>query len=125
MRLDNFLVEKSYFLSRTKAQQAIKRKEIFINGRLAEKSSIDIDDKSETNIEWRRLKNFVSLGGFKLDKALTDFCFSVENFAVADVGSSTGGFTDCLLQNGAKKVFAVDLNSELLHTTLKRNNKFF
>ena len=66
-------------------------------------------------------KRFVSLGGYKLDKALTEFCVSVKNKVVADIGASTGGFTDCLIQNDAKKVYSVDLNDELLHERLKND----
>jgi 23S rRNA (cytidine1920-2'-O)/16S rRNA (cytidine1409-2'-O)-methyltransferase len=67
--------------------------------------------------------SFVSIGGFKLKKALNDFNFDVTDLVCVDLGASTGGFTDCLLKNGAKKVFAVDLNDDLLHHSLKENEK--
>jgi len=121
MRLDNYLVAKNIFDSRTKAQQAISRGEIFINNKAVLKSSFNVDSNADLKVEYRYLEKFVSLGGYKLKKALEDFRFSVNGLTVADIGSSTGGFTDCLLKNGAKKVFAVDLNDNLLHESLKSN----
>ena len=121
MRLDYYLTENGYFDSRTKAKQAIERGEIFVNGKKVEKPAFDVLDLPK--IEHVYKSKYVSLGGFKMEKALNDFNFSVNNFVVADVGASTGGFTDCLIQNGAKKVYAVDLNDKLLHYELKRNDK--
>ncbi len=122
MRLDNFLVEKSFFETRTKAKQAIERGEIYINDKVVKKVSFEVKD--ENSIIKRICKeSFVSLGGFKLKKALEDFNYQVNELICADIGSSTGGFTDCLLQCGAKKVYAVDLNDELLHNSLKEDEK--
>ncbi len=115
MRLDNFLVENKIFDSRTKAKQAIERGEIFVKDKQITKSSLVCDNLLISDIEYRYQNKFVSLGGYKLEKALCDFDFSVQDLTVADIGASTGGFTDCLLQHGAKKVFAVDLNESLLH----------
>lgn len=123
MRIDNYLFVKNYFDSRTKAKQSIERGEVFINGKKLDKPSFEINENLQYNIEIIHEDCFVSLGGYKLKKALQEFNFSVKNFVVADVGASTGGFTDCLLQNGAKKVYAVDLNNQLLHYTLKNNSK--
>lgn len=122
MRLDVFLTEKGYFDSRTKAKQAIERGEIYIDSKIITKSAFDISENS-FNIERIYERSFVSLGGFKLDKALCDFDFSVENLICADVGASTGGFTDCLIKRNARKVYAVDLNNGLLHDSLKTNKK--
>ena len=123
MRLDNYLVEIKLFDSRTKAKQAIERGEIYVKGKLIDKSSFNVDSLSSDDIEFKFDKKFVSLGGYKLDKALDDFKFSVKNLTVADIGASTGGFTDCLLQRKAEKVYAVDLNDNLLHYNLKNNLK--
>lgn len=123
MRLDNYLVQFGYFDSRTKARQAIDRGEIFVNGKLNTKASYDIDESIEPKIEYVYENSFVSLGGFKMFKALTDFNFDVQDLIVADIGASTGGFTDCLIKNGAKKVYAVDLNEKLLHPTLAKCDK--
>ncbi len=124
MRLDNFLVEKKYFDSRTKAKQAIERGEIYINGKIIKKVAFEVCSDS-VEVDLKQEDRYVSLGGYKLKKALKDFNFSVENLICADIGASTGGFTDCLLKNGAKKVFAVDLNNELLHQSLKDSDKVF
>ena len=123
MRLDVYLQEKGFFESRTKAQQAIERGEIFINDEMVKKSSIEINDCVEHDIRHVCQEKFVSLGGYKLNKAIKDFKFNCENLIVADVGASTGGFTDCLLKQNAKKVYAVDLNDTLLHASLKNNDK--
>lgn len=123
MRLDNYLFENAYFDSRTKAKQAIERGEIFIDGKLIDKPSYEVPLVFNKKIEHICKEQFVSLGGYKLNKALKDFSFNVNEFICADIGASTGGFTDCLLQNGAKKVFAVDLNDELLHYKLKSDNR--
>ncbi len=123
MRLDNYLVEIKLFDSRAKAKQAIERGEIYVKNNVVNKCSYSVNDINREDIEFKYTKKFVSLGGYKLDKALNDFNFSVENLTVADIGASTGGFTDCLLQRGAKKVYAVDLNDELLHGSLKTNNR--
>ncbi len=122
MRLDNYLVEKGIFDSRTKAKQAIERGEIFINSKKVLKSSFEIKEQ-EVEVKHVYESKFVSLGGYKLEKALADFNFSVKDLVVADIGASTGGFTDCLLQNGAKKVYAIDLNDSLLHQSLKEDNR--
>lgn len=121
MRLDVFLVEKNIFETRTKAQQSIIKDEIYIDGKLINKPSFNIDENTEHNIERKFTQDFVSLGGFKLAKALKDFQFNVKDFICCDIGASTGGFTDCLLKNGAKKVFAVDLNEGLLSNKLKQD----
>ena len=96
MRLDVYLVENGYFSTRTKASQAIERGEIFVNKKQITKSSFSID--AQVSIERVCPSEYVSVGGFKLEKALKDFDFDVCNLVVADVGASTGGFTDCLLR---------------------------
>lgn len=123
MRLDNYLVEREVFCSRTKAKQAIERGEIYVDGKQIFKVSYELSENFSGNVEYRYLEKYVSLGGYKLKKALVDFDFSVENFIVADIGASTGGFTDCLLNCGAKQVFAVDLNDGLLHESLKNDDR--
>ena len=121
MRLDNYLVENGYFDSRTKAKQAIERGEILVEGKLIVKSSYEM--KGVHDIKRVYDSEYVSLGGFKLEKALSDFKFNVKDLVVADIGASTGGFTDCLIKNGARKVYAVDLRDDLLHDKLKNDSK--
>lgn len=121
MRLDTFLQQKGYFDSRNKSAEAIKRGEIKVNGKNILKPSYELDENCQCTIEYLYTENYVSLGGYKLKKALSDFKLNVADLVVCDIGASTGGFTDCMLQNGAKKVYAVDLNDGLLHTKLKED----
>lgn len=121
MRLDAFLTKNNYYESRNKAQWAIEHGEVSVSGRVVYKPSLKVDES--VSITVNKNENFVSLGGFKMRKALNDFNFDVRNMVVADIGSSTGGFTDCLLKYGAKKVYAVDLNDRLLHNTLKSDDR--
>ena len=123
MRFDDFLFKNCFFDSRTKAQQAIKRGEVYLNNIQIVKPSFNIDENSKENVEIRASCNFVSLGGYKLDKALKDFNFDPSELICADIGASTGGFTDCLLQNDADMIYSVDLNDSLLHNSLKANPK--
>lgn len=118
MRLDKFLSEK--FSSRTKAAEAIERGLITVNGSCVLPSyNVKETDKVEiTEAE----ENYVSAGGYKLAKALKDFSFSVEGGIFADIGASTGGFTDCLFQNGAKKVYCIDVGESQLSEKLNYNN---
>lgn len=123
MRLDLYLYTNKYFKTRTKALQAINRGEVYVNGKQINKPAFDIDINMNYVIEIKAEKTFVSLGGFKLEKALNDFNYNVKNKVAYDIGSSTGGFTDCLIKRDIKKVYAVDLNDELLDETLKNNQK--
>ncbi len=121
MRLDNYLVQEGYFLTRTKAKQAIERGELYIDSKQVFKSSFDVSLGAK--IERICESEYVSLGGFKLEKAIKDFNFCVNDLVVADIGASTGGFTDFLLKNGAKHVFSVDLRDDLLHDKLKTDER--
>lgn len=123
MRIDYFLSEKGYYKSRNKAREGIEKGEVFYDGKLVVKPSLDLPFDTEL-VEIKRFKKvFVSIGGYKLEKALNDFDFKVEGMVCADIGSSTGGFTDCLLSRGAKKVYAVDLNDDLLDESLKTDER--
>ena len=105
MRIDKFLTEK--FGSRTKAARAVKDGLVLVNGK---KVDVSYEIKESDSLDFLKPEeSYVSLGGYKLSKALKDFKFSVKNMIFADIGASTGGFTDCLLQNGAKKVYRIDV----------------
>ncbi len=107
-RLDVLLVEKGYFDSRAKAQAVIMSGDVYVDGQKADKAGASYD--VEANIEVRgSICPYVSRGGLKLEKALRDFGVNPTGFVCSDSGASTGGFTDCLLQQGAKKVFAIDV----------------
>lgn len=114
MRADKFFAEK--FSSRTKAAEAIDRGLIKVNGkRIKPSDEVTAEDKIEF-IEAEEY--FVSNGGYKLSKALRDFSFNPGGMVFADIGASTGGFTDCLLQRGAKRVYCVDVGESLLSEKL-------
>ena len=107
-RLDLLLVKKGIFSSRERARASIMAGEIFVEGRRADKCGESI--KVEANIEFKgENMPYVSRGGFKLEKAIKNFSIDLSNQVCLDIGASTGGFTDCMLQNGAKKVFAIDV----------------
>ena len=107
-RLDVLLVEKGFFDSRAKAQAVIMSGDVYVDGQKADKAGASYD--VESNIEVRgSVCPYVSRGGLKLEKALRDFGVDPTGYVCSDSGASTGGFTDCLLQQGAKKVFAIDV----------------
>ena len=108
MRLDLYLVENGFFESRNKAKTAIDEKAISINGKVITKSSYEVLPTDKVEI-CKDVCPYVSRGGFKLEKALKAFDVKPEGKICLDAGASTGGFTDCLLQNGAKFVYSVDV----------------
>lgn len=118
MRIDVYLAQK--FGSRTKAATAVNKGLVLVNGKKVTRSYEVKDGDAVEIIEAE--ENFVSAGGFKLAKALKDFDFCVKDKIFADIGASTGGFTDCLLQNGAKKVYCIDVGQSQLDEKLKVKN---
>lgn len=122
MRADVYLAENKYFLTRTKAKQAIERGEVIIDGKKVDKSSTDISSDINHTVEII-VETFVSLGGYKLEKAVKEFGLDFTDLKVADIGASTGGFTDCALKYGAKTVYSVDLNDKLLSDKLKNDRR--
>ncbi|RYX83475.1 TlyA family RNA methyltransferase [bacterium] len=117
MRLDNALVERGLAISRSQAQRLIEESAVSCNGQLARKPSQNVQPGDELLL--LKTQKFVSRGGEKLDYALTHFSLDVTGKNALDVGSSTGGFCDCLLQRGAAKVFCVDSGSNQLHNSLR------
>ena len=114
MRADKYFAEK--FGSRTKSAEAIEKGLVLVNGR-AIKPKDEIKETDEIAFI-DDVQTFVSNGGYKLAKAIEDFQFDCKGKVFADIGASTGGFTHCLLINGAKHVFAVDVGESLLHERL-------
>jgi 23S rRNA (cytidine1920-2'-O)/16S rRNA (cytidine1409-2'-O)-methyltransferase len=107
-RLDTLLVVKGIFSSRERAKASIMAGEIFIDGQRVDKCGEKI--KTSSNIEFKGEQlPFVSRGGLKLQKAVNNFNIDLKDKTCMDIGASTGGFTDCMLQSGAKKVFSVDV----------------
>ncbi len=119
MRADKFFAEK--FGSRTKAAEAIEKGLVLITGKPI-KPKTEVSETDEITI-LEAQEQFVSNGGYKLEKALKTFNFDCENKVFADIGASTGGFTDCLLQRGAAKVYAIDVGESLLHESLQNHDK--
>ena len=114
MRADKFFAEK--FGSRTKAAEAIEKGLVLVNGKEIKAKTEIKDSDVITFVEAEEL--FVSNGGYKLDRAIKTFHFDCSDKIFVDIGASTGGFTDCLLQYGAKKVYAIDVGESLLHESL-------
>lgn len=107
-RLDVLLTEQMYADSRSKAQAIIMAGQVYVNGQKADKPGISYEENVEIEVRGVTCP-YVSRGGLKLEKALRDFGVKPDGFVCSDSGASTGGFTDCLLQQGAKKVFAIDV----------------
>ena len=107
-RLDVLLVEQGYADSRTKAQAIIMSGQVYVSGQKADKPGISYEETVEIEVRGAACP-YVSRGGLKLEKALRDFGVDPTGYVCSDSGASTGGFTDCLLQQGAKKVFAIDV----------------
>lgn len=118
-RLDQALVARGLCESREKAQRAILAGHARINGQLAHKASDKV--RPTDNVELTETEKFVSRGGTKLEHALNHFNVDVRGLTCADLGASTGGFTDCLLQRGAAKVYAVDVGKGQLAWKLRQH----
>lgn len=118
-RLDQTLVQRGFFGSRHQAQAAIMAGEVSVDGRRAIKASETVPEESQIAIAARN--RYVGRGGLKLEGALTHFHISCKDNVALDIGASTGGFTDCLLQHGARKVFAVDVGHGQLAWKIRRD----
>ena len=119
MRLDQALVDQGLCASREKAQRAIMAGQVRINGHPARKASDPV--KPHDQIELLAPEKFVSRGGLKLEQAIRHFALDVTGVTAVDLGASTGGFTDCLLQYGAKQVYAVDVGQGQLAWKLRQD----
>jgi len=119
-RLDILLVEKGLATGRDKAKALIMAGSVYVNGQKALKPGEEIPPESVLELRGDNAeRRYVSRGGLKLEKALDVFGVSLEGLVCADIGASTGGFTDCMLQNGAAKVYAVDVGYGQLAWTLR------
>ena len=119
-RIDKILVERGLAPSRERARALIMAGMVVVNDHLVEKPGMMIPLSSEIRLKGE-VHPFVSRGGLKLEKALEEFRIDVTGLAVMDVGASTGGFTDCLLQRGARRVFAVDVGYGQLAWKLRQD----
>ena len=122
-RLDVLLVEQGYATSREKAKAIIMSGSVFVNGQREDKAGSMFDPaKSAIEVKGHTLK-YVSRGGLKLEKAMGQFQISLEDKICMDIGASTGGFTDCMLQNGATKVYSVDVGHGQLAWSLRNDSR--
>ncbi len=122
-RADVLLLKKGLVESRTQAQRLIMAGQVRINGQLVLKPSSVVP--SDGNVEIKEKPKFVSRGGFKLESAIQSFGLDIRGMICADVGASTGGFTDCLLHYGAKRVYAIDVGQGILHWKLRNDPRVF
>lgn len=121
-RIDIELVKRGIFETRNKAQNEIKNKIVYCNNVCITKPAFDVIDTDIIEIKGKKLK-YVSRGGLKLEKAIKEFNIDLKDKILIDIGSSTGGFSDCALQNGIKKVYAIDVGTDQFDKTLRLNNK--
>lgn len=123
IRLDLYL-NKKYKFSRNHSKEVISKGLISINNQVIFKPSFKIKEEDDIlQIDENAFPKYISRGGIKLEKALNFFNINLTNLVCLDVGASTGGFTDCMIKNGAKKVYAVDVGTSQLHSSLLNNQK--
>lgn len=117
-RLDTYLFEKGFFESREKAKRMIMAGKVLIDGIVHDKPGEQIKELKNIEVKEKEI-DYVSRGGLKLEKAIEVFDFHVRDMICMDIGASTGGFTDCMLQNGARKVYAIDVGYGQLDYSLR------
>lgn len=122
VRLDVALVERGLAETRTKAQSYIMSGIVFVNGQRSDKAGTPVAPDAEIEVRGHTLR-YVSRGGLKLEKAMREFPITLTDCICADIGASTGGFTDCMLQNGARKVYAVDVGYGQLDWRLRSDER--
>lgn len=120
-RLDIYLVENMGIKSRSKAQELIRGGFVTCNGKKASKTGLFVSEKDDIKITENDVLKYVSRGGLKLEKAIKEFDIDMNRLTVLDIGSSTGGFTDCALKHGARKVVAVDVGTDIMDTKLRKD----
>jgi 23S rRNA (cytidine1920-2'-O)/16S rRNA (cytidine1409-2'-O)-methyltransferase len=118
-RIDLLLVDRGLAESRNRAQRLVMAGEVRVDGEMVYKSSTQVEE--DAKIEVKQRPKYVSRGGKKLEAAVMAFNIQIKGRVCADVGASTGGFTDCLLQNGAEKVYAIDVGYGVLHWDLRKD----
>lgn len=119
-RLDVLLVQKGLIPSREKAKAIIMEGQVYVNNQKADKPGTDVDTQAKLEVRGDTLR-YVSRGGLKLEKAMQVFPITLNGKTCMDIGASTGGFTDCMLQNGAVKVYAVDVGYGQLAWNLRND----
>ena len=121
-RIDVLLVEQGHFDSRERAKKAIMAGLVFVNNQRCDKSGETVKEDSKIEVKGNPIP-YASRGGLKLEKAMNKFDIVLDNKVGMDIGASTGGFTDCMLQNGAKKVFSIDVGYGQLAWKLRSDER--
>lgn len=121
-RIDNLLVEKNLAATVAKAGAMILAGEVYVGGKRIDKAGQQVDESAEIEIR-KSSSEYVSRGGLKLAHALSEFKIDVRDLICVDIGASTGGFTDCLLKNGAKKIYAIDVGYGQLDFSLRKDDR--
>ena len=122
-RLDLILVERELFETREKAKREIMAGNVIVNEQVVTKAGTMLKDNDELNIRIKDKLKYVSRGGLKLEKAIKTWDLDFKDKSVLDIGASTGGFTDCALQNGAKCVYSVDVGKNQLDWKLRNDER--
>ncbi|MCI5731117.1 MAG: TlyA family RNA methyltransferase [Eubacterium sp.] len=121
-RLDVLLVKRGLSPSREKAKAVIMAGEVFVDNQREDKAGQTFPESVQIEVRGKKMK-YVSRGGYKLERAMETFPIQLQNLVCMDVGSSTGGFTDCMLQNGAKYVYAIDVGTNQLAWSLRQDER--
>ena len=121
-RLDILVYEKGFTDSREKAKAVIMAGQVYVDNQKADKCGQSYDENCKIEVRGAALK-YVSRGGLKLEKAINNFDFDLNGKITMDIGASTGGFTDCMLQNGAKKVYSIDVGYGQLAWKLRNDER--
>ena len=120
LRIDQLVYQNGFAESREKAKRLIMAGSVYINDLIIDKPGTNVDSESIITIKGKKIK-YVSRGGLKLEKAIINYGIDLKNKVCMDIGASTGGFTDCMLQNGAEKVFSIDVGYGQLDYKLRIN----
>ena len=120
-RLDQYLYANGLCNSRTLAARLIREGYVSVDGKECRKPAEKISPDNRVEVHENPLDRYVSRGGLKLEKALQEFGIELRGLLCIDIGASTGGFTDCLLQHGARRVYAIDSGTDQLHPSLREN----
>ncbi|KAB3527563.1 TlyA family RNA methyltransferase [Alkaliphilus serpentinus] len=120
LRLDQLLFQKGFFDSREKARRAVMAGVVYVDNQKVDKAGTKISETADIMVKENPL-SYVSRGGLKLEKAIKEFSLDLTGFTCLDIGASTGGFTDCMLQKGAEKVFSIDVGYGQLDWKLRQD----
>lgn len=122
MRIDAYLVENKIVSGRERAKEHVKNGDVLVNGAVVTKPAYDVSAEDKVEFIGERLK-YVGRGGLKLEKAVSEFALRLDGKVCLDIGASTGGFTDCMLKNGAAFVYAVDVGTGQLDERLASDSR--